>query len=184
MWFARCTQKRNETCKKRYSCLDNLFWHWADQPREKFRLTRRFYGFYHKKQWKCFPGRLVAKALRVCMERRSVLHVCSYHMHSFIHSLIHSFIEGMCRKGFPGKLMLQQRTHRTLGEWRTIVLQPLVWGANRPGSSPLKNFKLPKSSKPQIRPKLFHLLLKTPFEGLRKSSTVPQIAMRGIAVWC
>ena len=57
-------------------------------------------------------------------------------------------------------------------------------GASHPGSSPLKNFKLPKSSKPQIRPKLFHLLLKTRFAGLRKSSTDPQIAMSDIAVWC
>ena len=46
----------------------------------------------------------------------------------------------------------------------------------------LKNFKLPKSSKPQIRPKLFHLLLKTRFAGLRKSSTDPQIATSDIAV--
>ena len=38
--------------KKRYSCLDSLFWHWADQPREKFRLSKRFSGFYHTKTTK------------------------------------------------------------------------------------------------------------------------------------
>ena len=154
MCFVPSTQKLSETYKKRYSCLVNLFWHWAGQEKNSG-WQDGFMGFTTKNN---------ENALKTLK--------------------IHSFIEGMCRKGFPGKLMLQQRTHRTLGEWRTIVLQPLVWGANRPGSSPLKNFKLPKSSKPQIRPKLFHLLLKTPFEGLRKSSTVLQIAIWGIAAWC
>ena len=57
-------------------------------------------------------------------------------------------------------------------------------GRTAQGPPFLRSIKLPKISKPQIRPELFNLLLKTPFEGLRTSSTDLQIAMNDIAVWC